>query len=98
MLNQPHAVAGLKEYAPSRVQRRGVDGKQHRRAAAGPNPARRFLVWREVDMVPVHFLQALAPDGGQRGRRRTVVEHGGWNSRRKLQVNFHTVALLGTNA
>ena len=45
-------------------------------------------------MVAFHFLQAGCPDGGQRGRHRTMVEHGGRLGGGEVQVNFYAVALL----
>jgi hypothetical protein len=82
---------------PFPVHSPGRHLQHHRAAVPSPNLPRRIPVRRQMDVVPRHLQQPIAPNSVQQVSRRAVVQHLRRLHTLQLKVNLYRMPLVGTD-
>ena len=79
MVNQPDSVGRATENEPGPVHLARADRQQHRFAMPPTNLHRDLCLRRQVNVMPLHFLQTILADALEEAGGRAVVQNLRWD-------------------
>src|SRR5579863_1273929 len=98
VVDEPDAVGGAAEDEAGPVHISCTDGEDHRLAVPAADAGSGFSVWRKMNIMAVHALQAVFADRIEKARRGTVIEKLGRRLRRILQIHRDGMPLARADA
>src|SRR5882724_1121528 len=98
MINEPHAVGRTTKNEARPVHIAGANRQQHRLAVSTADLESERRLRRQVNIMPLHFLQTLLSDAVEKSHGRAMVQSLRRGQRCVLQINLKRMPLAGADA
>src|ERR1051326_1454755 len=97
MINEPHAVGRTTKNEARPMHIAGANRQQHRPTVSTADLQRKLRFRRQVDIMPLHFLQTLLSDAVEKSHGRAMVQSLRRRLWEVLQIHLDRMALAGAD-